>query len=152
VYFLLFFGLVKFVSARLASSSSSPPQCCLSSDRRRYVTASCHDSVSWSQDEVAASASSFGNASSCRLPSRAKIEALNPHHRRWPPSLNCPTHILHCYRKIILILIILIITQSCFYFASSIIRVPCHRSSIRHCHSFSPSSYAYHSFTQRHSL
>jgi hypothetical protein len=152
VYFLLFFGLVKFVSARLASSPSSPPQCCLSSDRRRHVTASCHNSVSWSQDEVVASASSSGNASSCRLPSQAKIEALNPHHRRWPPSPDCPTHTLHCYRKIILILIILIITQSCFYFGSSIIRAPCHWSSIHRCHSFSPSSYAYRPFTQRHPL
>jgi hypothetical protein len=34
----------------------------------------------------AASASSFDNASSYHLPSRAETEVLNLHHRRWPPS------------------------------------------------------------------
>jgi hypothetical protein len=37
------------------------------------------------QDELVASASSPGNASSHHLPSQAKTEALNPHHHSRPP-------------------------------------------------------------------
>jgi hypothetical protein len=62
-------------------SSLSPPQCCLSSDRSHHDAAPCGTSFPWSQNELAASTSSFGNASSHCLPSRAKIEVLNLHHR-----------------------------------------------------------------------
>jgi hypothetical protein len=65
------------------------------------VIASCHTVFLWSQDELAASTSSIDNASSHCLPSRVEIKALNLHHRRRPPSLHCPTHILHCYKKFI---------------------------------------------------
>jgi hypothetical protein len=82
----------------------------------------------------------------CRLPSRTKTEALNPHHRRRLPSPDRLTLILHCYKKIISILITLPITQPHLHFVFSLARVPCHQSSPRrgrsllllshaHCHS-----------------
>jgi hypothetical protein len=86
-------------------SSLSPPSCCLSSSRRRHATSTCHASFPRSQDDLAASASSR------RLSSRVKIETLNPHYRHRPPSLDHPTPTLHCYKKIISILVILPITQ-----------------------------------------
>jgi hypothetical protein len=119
---------------------------------------SCHASFPWSQDELAASASSSDNISSCRLPSQAETEALNPHHRRWPPSLDSPTPILHgqpdshphCYKKVISIFVTLPITQSRLYFASSLARASCHRSfTHRHCF-LSPSFHVHHPSAQQH--
>jgi hypothetical protein len=126
-------------------SSLSPPLWCLSSGRRRHSAVPYHGSFPWSQDELAASASSYGNASSCRLLSRAETEALNLHHRRWPPFPYCPTPTLHCYKKIISILITLPTTQLRLHFASSLARTPRHRSST-HCHrSLSPLPHAHRS-------
>jgi hypothetical protein len=65
------------------------------------VTMQCYASFRLSQDEIAASASSSGKASSRRLPSRAETKAMNTHHRRWPPSLDHPTPTLHCCKKVI---------------------------------------------------
>jgi hypothetical protein len=50
---------------------------------------------------LVASTLSYGNASSGRLPSRAKTGELNLHHRRNPSSVDRPTPTLNCYKKII---------------------------------------------------
>jgi hypothetical protein len=92
-------------------SSISPSRCHLSSNRRHHATASCHTSFPRSQDELTVSASSFGNALSRHLPYRVKTEALNPHHRRRPPFLNCPTPTLLCYKNVISTLDTLSTTQ-----------------------------------------
>jgi hypothetical protein len=112
-------------------SSFSPPWCHLSSDRCHHTTTSCHASFSWSQDELAVSASYFDNGSSHRLCSRAETEALNPHRRRRPPSSNSSTTTLHFYKKVISILTTLLTIQLCLHFASSLSRAPCHRSLTR---------------------
>jgi hypothetical protein len=67
-------------------SSLSPHWYRLSSSRCHHAAMPCHISFTLSKDELAASASSFIDASSCHLPSRAKTDALNSHHRRRPPS------------------------------------------------------------------
>jgi hypothetical protein len=101
--------------------------------------------------DIAASASFSGNASSCRLTSRAKIKVLNLHHRRGSPSSDRLIHTLHCYKKVISTLITLPITQSCLYSASSLARAPHHRS-YTHCHRFlSPSSHTHRPSAQRYS-
>jgi hypothetical protein len=82
-----------------------------------------------------ATASSSGNVSSRWLPSRAKIKALNPHHRRRHLSLDCPTFILHCYKNVISTLTTLSNTQLCRYFDSSLARAACHQSSTCRRHS-----------------
>jgi hypothetical protein len=110
-------------------SSISPPQCRLSSGQRRHATVPYHTSFSLRQDELDASTSSFDNASSCCLPSRAKINVLYLHHHRRPSFLDRPTLILYCYRNVISILITLSTTQSCLYFVSSLARAPRHWSS-----------------------
>jgi hypothetical protein len=51
------------------------------------------------QDELAGFVLSFGNASSRCLISQAKIEALNPYHRRRPPFSDRPTPTIHYYKK-----------------------------------------------------
>jgi hypothetical protein len=112
----------------------SPPQCRLSSGRCRRTVTLCHVSFSLSQDELTASASSSSNASSRRLLTRAKIEALNPHHRRRPPSPNCLILTLHCYKKIISTLTTLPTTQPRVHLTSSLAIAPHHRSSICHHH------------------
>jgi hypothetical protein len=89
------------VSSTGVISSLSPPQCRLSFDRRRHAAALCHASFSLNQDELAASASFSGNTLSCRLLSRAEIEALNSQHCRRLPSPDRPTLTLYCYKKII---------------------------------------------------
>jgi hypothetical protein len=76
-----------------------PLRCCLYSSWRCHAIAPCHTYFSWTQDVLAASASSSDNASSRRLPSRAKSEAFNPHHRCWSPSPDSLTRTLYCYKK-----------------------------------------------------
>jgi hypothetical protein len=97
--FFIFWPSKIYVSLTEVVSSLSSPRCCLCSDRRCHVVALCHTSFPWRQDEFTASALSFGNASSRRLPSRAETKTVNPHHRRWSPSPDCSTPILHCYKK-----------------------------------------------------
>jgi hypothetical protein len=104
-----------------------------------------------SQDEFTPFASSYGNASSYHLPSRAKIESLNLHHRYWPPSLDSSTPTLHYYKKVISTLVTLPTTQSRLHFASTLARAPHHRSSTHRHRSFSPSSHMHHPSAQRHS-
>jgi hypothetical protein len=124
------------------TSSLSPPRCRLSSDRCHYITVSCHASIPLSQDEFATYASSSDNALFHRLPHQAETEALNPHHRRRLSSSDHPTLTLHCYKKIISTLSTLSTSQLHLYFASSLARAACHRSSTRRCHFLSPPSHA----------
>jgi hypothetical protein len=123
---------------------SSPPWCRLSSDQRHHAITPCHASFPLSQDELTASASSSGNTLSCRLPSRAETEALNPHHRRQSPSLNRSTPTLHCYNKAILTLATLPTTQPHLYFTSFLARAPHHQSSTHRYHSLSLPSHTHH--------
>jgi hypothetical protein len=132
-------------------STLFPPRCCLSSGRRYHTATSCHTSFLLSKDELAASASSFGNALSCCLISLAKTEVLNLHHRRRLPSPDRPTITLHCYKKIISTLVTLPTTQPCLHFASSLASASCHRSSICHCRFLSPLSHGYCPSAQWHS-
>jgi hypothetical protein len=161
-YFLHFWPNKFLVSPTGIVSSFPPPWCCLSSDRHRHTVTPCHASFQLSQDELTVSGSSFGNASSCRLPSQAETEALNPHHHSRPPSLDCPTPTFHCYKKIISILLTLIITQSCLYFISSLARALRNQSSTHRrfllplFHTHRPSTHlnshwqtSRHSFTSR---
>jgi hypothetical protein len=119
VDFLYFWPNKIRVSPTDVVSFLSLPRCHLSSDRHHHATALCHTSFPWSQDEFTASASSFDNALSCRLPFRAEIEALNLHHHCRSPIPDSPTPTLYCYKKVISILSTLSTTQLCLYFASS---------------------------------
>jgi hypothetical protein len=132
VDFFYFFGPVKFASTQVTSSPPFflPGGASPSAD----VTTPCHASFPWSQDELTASTSPSGNVSSHRLPSRAKIEALNLHHYRRSPSLDRPTLTLHCYKKVISTLVTLPITQPHLHFTSSLARAQRQWSSTRHCH------------------
>jgi hypothetical protein len=118
-------------------------RCRLSFDRRCHATAPCHASFPLSQNKFAVSASSFDNALSRRLPSRIKTKVLNLHHHCRLSYPYRSTPILHCYKKIISILITLFIIQPCLYFTSSLARASRHRSFTRRCRSFSPLSHAY---------
>jgi hypothetical protein len=131
-------------------SSLFPPRCFLSSGRCHHAVISCHTSLLWSQDELAASASSFDNTLSHHIPSQAKTKALNPHHRRWPPSPNSPALTIHCYKKVISTLDTLHITQMCLHFTSSLARAPWHQSSTCHRHSLSSSSHVHRPSAQWH--
>jgi hypothetical protein len=121
-------------------SSIFPPRCCLSSDWCCHAVAPCHISFPWSQDKLAASASSSGNTLSHRLPSRVQTEELNLHHHHYPPSLDHPTSTLHYYKKVISTLVTLPTTQSRLHFAFSLAKAPRHRSSTCRYHSLSPLS------------
>jgi hypothetical protein len=87
--------------------SLSPPRCRLSTDRCRHATVPCHTSFPLNQDELAGSALSYDNALSHRIPSRAKTKSFNSHHHNRPPSSDCSTPTLYCYKKIISILVTL---------------------------------------------
>jgi hypothetical protein len=125
--------------------------CRLSSSRRRHTTALYHTFFPWSQDELDVFASSSDNASSSRLPSRVKTEALNSHHRHRPPSPDRSTPTLHYYKNIISTLATLSTTQPCRYSAFSLSRAPRHRSFTRCRRSLSPLSYVHHPSAQWHS-
>jgi hypothetical protein len=141
------------VSAQLASSppfslsgAASPPTNIITPSH--CVMLSSHGA---SQDELAVSASSFSNVSSCRLPSQAKTEALNLHHRHWTSSSDRLTPTFYCYIKIILTLITLLpITQHHLNFASSLARAPRHQNSISYHRSLSLSSHVHRTSTQQH--
>jgi hypothetical protein len=125
-------------------SSLSSPRCRLSSDRHRHAATSCHTSFPLSQDELTASVSSFTNALSHYLPSRAKTEVLNSHHHAQATLLRSSNFHLYCYKKIISILITLPTTQLRLCFTSSITRSSRHRSSTCCCHFLLSSSHACH--------
>jgi hypothetical protein len=82
-------------------SSISSLRCRLSSDQRRHATTPYYASFLLSQDKFVVSASSFDNASSCRLPSRAETNVLNLHRRRQLRLSDHLTHTLYYYRKVI---------------------------------------------------
>jgi hypothetical protein len=151
VWIFFIFSLSKIhVSSTGVVSSLSPLRCCLSTVRHLHAAASCHASFPLNQDELVASTSSSDNALSLRLFSRVETEAFNSHHHSRPPSLDRPTPILHCYKKIISTLNTLPITQSCLCFASFLARVSCHQSSTC-CHCFlSLLSHVYRPSTQWH--
>jgi hypothetical protein len=67
-----------------------------------------------------------------------------------PPSSDRSTPIIHCYKKVISIIVTLLITQLCLYFASFLARAPRHRSFTYHCRSLSLSSHTHHPSAQRH--
>jgi hypothetical protein len=79
--------------------SISPSRCRLSFGRCHHVVTPCHAYFPWSQDELVAYASSFGNVSLYRLSSRVEFVALNLQHCRQPPSSDSPTPTLNCYKK-----------------------------------------------------
>jgi hypothetical protein len=139
-----------FLSSKICVSPTSiisflfPFRWHLSNNRRRHSVVLCHASFSWSQDEIDASTSSFGNTSSRCLPSWAETEALNhttvvnhPPCTVWLSSFTaikrssqfCPT---------------LTTTQLYLYFTSSLARAPHYQSSIRRHHSLSLPSHAHH--------
>jgi hypothetical protein len=130
--------------------SLSLPWCRLSSGRHHHATASCHASFPWSQDEFTTSASASDNASSCCLPSWAETKALNLHHRHRQSSPDSLTPTLHCYKKIISILVTLPTTQLRLHFAFSLARAAHHWSSTRCHHSLSSPSHAHRPLEQRH--
>jgi hypothetical protein len=68
-----------------------------------------------------------------------------------PPSLEHSTPTIHCYKKVISILVTLPITQPRLYFASSLTRASQHRSSTRCRRSISPPSHVHHFSIQWHS-
>jgi hypothetical protein len=105
--------------------------------------------MGWSGGPSTAHGSS-GNASSCRLPSRAETKILNLHHQRRPPFPDRSTLTLHCYKNIILILATLPTTQLRIYFVSSLVRASCYQSSTIYHRFVSPSSHAHCSSAQRH--
>jgi hypothetical protein len=116
VDFLHIFDPIRFASVQLASSPpfSLPGAASPTID----VATSYHASFPLSQDELAASTSSFGNALSRYLPSRVETKALNLHHCCRLPSPDHPTITLHCYKRIISTLATLSVTQSRLHFAS----------------------------------
>jgi hypothetical protein len=99
VFFFIFWPSKIRLNPTGIVSSLSPPRCRLSSAWYRHAAALCHTFFPWSQDELAASTSSSGIASSNRLLSLAEIEAFNVHHRRWPPFADRLTPTLHCYKR-----------------------------------------------------
>jgi hypothetical protein len=150
--FIIFWPSKIHVSPTNVVSSLFPLQCRLSSNWHHHATAPCHASFLWNQDEFATSNSSSDNTSSCRLSSRAETEAMNLHHRRWPPSPDSPTSTptLYYYKKFILILATFPTTQLRLYFVSSLVRAPCHQSSTRHRRSLSPLFHAHRTSAQQH--
>jgi hypothetical protein len=143
--FFIFWPSKIHVSPTGVVSSIFPLRCRLFSGRHHHAITLCYASFILSQDKLVISVSSFDNALFHRLPSQAKIKALNSHHRRRLSSPDCPTPTLHYYIKIILILTTLPTTQHRLHFTSSLARALCHRNFTRRRHSLSPLSYVHHS-------
>jgi hypothetical protein len=148
--FFIFWPSKICVSPTAIISSLFSPRCRLSSDQRCHTAIPCCTFFPWSQDELDASTSSFGNTLSHRLSPRVETEALNPHHHCRSPSPDHPTPTIHCYKKIISILITLPTTQSRLYFTSSLAKASYHRSFTCHRHFLLLSSHDYRSSAQRH--
>jgi hypothetical protein len=100
---------------------------------------------SLSQDELAASDSSFDNVLSYCLPFQVETEVLSSHYRRRITSLNRLTHTLYYYKKIISILVTHLTTQPRLHFASFLARAPRHQSFVCYSRSLSPLSHAHYS-------
>jgi hypothetical protein len=80
VDFLYFRPSKIHISSNDITSSLFPPWSRLSSDRCHHTTASCHTSFLLSQDELAVSASSFGNALSCCYNTLIVNDGVNQDH------------------------------------------------------------------------
>jgi hypothetical protein len=143
IFFFIFQSSKIHVSPTSIVSSLSSPWCRLSSVRCRHAATPYHASFPWSQDDLAASASSSSNTLSRCLPPQTETKALNPHQRRRPPSPNHPILILHCYKNVILTLTTILITQSHLYFTSSLARAPSHWSPTHHHRSISSLSHTH---------
>jgi hypothetical protein len=148
--FFIFWLSKIHISSTVIVSSVFPPRYHLSSDQHRHITVLCYASFSWSQDELIVFVLSSDNASSHRIPSRAKTKTLNMHHHRQPASPDRLTPNLHYYKNIISALTTLSITQPHLHFASSLAKAPWHQSSTRRYRFLSPSSHAYHPSAQWH--
>jgi hypothetical protein len=143
IFFIFWPSKICVISTDIISSLS-PPQCRLSSGCRHHAAMLCHASFTWNQDELAASASSSGNASTHRLSSRAETEALNPHHRCLLPSADNLTPTFTSIKGH------LNIDHSPHHFASSLARTSRHWSSICRRYSLSPPSHAHRPSAQWH--
>jgi hypothetical protein len=138
----IIFPPVRFVLVQLASSppfplpyAASPPV--------DVTMPPCHASFPWSQDELATFPSSSDNTSSRRLPSQAKIKALNSQHHHRPPSSDCTTHTLYYHKKVISTFATIPTNQSALHFVFSLAKAPHHQSFNHRRRSLSPSSHAH---------
>jgi hypothetical protein len=138
VNFIIFWRNKICVSSTDVVSFLSPLRCHLSSDWCRHVAVPCHASFLCSQDELAASALSFGNASSSRLPFwvetkhwiRSTDASHSPRTARLPPSTA--------------------IKRSSQSWSLSLARAPYHLSSTHCRRSLSPLSHVHRPSAQRH--
>jgi hypothetical protein len=121
----------------LSTPFSLPSTACHSSHRHLHAVVLCHASFPLSQDEPA--------LPPLRLLTMLHPVAspLEPYHRRWPPSSDCPIPTLYRYKKVISTLVTLSTTQPYLNFSSSLSRAPRHWSSTCRRRSLSPSSHTY---------
>jgi hypothetical protein len=138
---LIFYSSKKRVNLTDVVSSLFSPRCRISSSQRRHTVAPYHVSFTFSQDELTASVSSFGNALSRHLLSRVKTKTLNLHHHCSLPSPNYLTLTLYYYKKIISILDTLLTTQTYINFISLLARASRHQSFNHRHRSLSPWSH-----------
>jgi hypothetical protein len=110
-----------------------------------------YTSFTWSQNEIDASASSSGNASSRCLHSWVETQAFNPDQRRQPLSPYRPSLTLHCNKNVISNLATLPTTQPRIHFTFSLARAARHWRSTCCRRFLSPLSHAHHPYTQQHS-
>jgi hypothetical protein len=150
VIFFIFRSSKINVSPTDIVSSIFPLRCCLSSGQRHHVTAPCHASFSLSQNELATYVLSSGNVLSRHLPSRAEIEALNPHRHHRLAFSGRLTLTFYYYKKIISTLVTLLITQLRIHFTSSLVIASRHRSYTSHRHSLLPLSHVHCPSKQQH--
>jgi hypothetical protein len=106
IFFIFLLCKFRVISTDVVASLF-PPQCQLSSDWHHHTATSCHAFFPLSQNKLATSTLSFDNASFHRLPFWVETKALNLYHRYQPPSSDCPTPTLQCYKNIISTLVTL---------------------------------------------
>jgi hypothetical protein len=147
VNFFLFFGPIRFASAQLTLSPPFPLPG-VASHSANIVTPLHHVTLPFQGAKT--SSLPLLHLPAMLPPVTTPLEPLNSHHRCRPPSPDSLTLIIHWYKKVISTLTIPLTTQLYLYFASSLVRAPCHRSSIPCCYSFSQPSHAYYLSAQRH--
>jgi hypothetical protein len=130
MYFFYFRSSKICISPTNVISLLFPLRCRLSSVQHRHTTTPFHSFFPWSQNELVVSALSSVNTSSCCLPFRDKIKALNSQYRRRSLSPDSQIHTLHCYKNTVSILASLSTTQSSLF---CLLRAPYHQSSTHHC-------------------
>jgi hypothetical protein len=145
--FSSFFVPVRIVSTQLTSSHPFP-LLGVASRLTDVVTLPLRVTVPSHWAKMSSLPSLHLSATLC--PAALSLESKLKHWIRGLPSSDRLTPTIHWYKKIISILVTLSTTQPCFYFTSSIVRAPRHRSSTRRHHSLSLLSYTYHPFAQRH--